>query len=255
MQERVKSIVLSIEHCAKVCDSYRKLHTAGTYVSAMYLVYALTSSIVKFLNSMKWERKFAAVAQRFSEHQEGIKSDLQIHVSIGITTANTKLSELNLSFSLLNQNVSMLMKVVFERLQTPKERDLSALVESREPRGIEAALKNDKLLEEVLAKANQKETFGMLQQKGGPGKGTDDKGVKKRTLDMIGTITELRKEVDKDVEQVLADNTFFDKKFEVMCKMQVEEMKHESDRVIGTLRAGPHNDIHHPVRCTLCLAT
>ncbi|RPD68326.1 hypothetical protein L226DRAFT_527321 [Lentinus tigrinus ALCF2SS1-7] len=176
--------------------------------------------------------KFTQVAQQFADHKAGIQFDLQIHASVGITTANVTLTAMSTSFTELNENVSKLMEVVFERMRTPEERDLLG--------GIDAVLKNDKLLEEVLAK-----------QKAGPRKDKDERGAKKRavpgqTLDAVLTVTDLRKEVNKDVEQVLADNKFFDQKFEAM-KMQVDEVKveirHESDRVIDTILAGPHERI------------
>ena len=64
--------------------------------------------------------------------------------------------------------------------------------------------------------------------------------------DKTKTISELRAEVGKDVEQVLADNKYFEQKFEVV-RMQVEEVKvsikRETDRVIDTLLSGPHERI------------
>ncbi|RPD68335.1 hypothetical protein L226DRAFT_346944 [Lentinus tigrinus ALCF2SS1-7] len=222
LKKRLGSIIDSIKRCAKVCDSYQKRPTA-----------------VKFFTSTKWQGKFTQVAQQFADHKAGIQFDLQIHASIGITTANVTLTAMSTSFTELNENVSKLMEVVFERMRTPEERDLSALV-AKEAGGIDAVLKNDKLLEDVLAK-----------QKAGPGKDKDEKGTKKRavpgqTPDAVLTVTDLRKEVNKDVEQVLADNKFFDQKFEAM-KMQVDEVKveirHESDRVIDTILAGPHERI------------
>ncbi|RPD72434.1 hypothetical protein L226DRAFT_154051 [Lentinus tigrinus ALCF2SS1-7] len=222
LKQRLGSIIDSIKRCAKVCDSYQKRPTA-----------------VKFFTSTKWQGKFTQVAQQFADHKAGIQFDLQIHASVGITTANVTLTAMNTSFTELNENVSKLMEVVFERMRTPEERDLSAFV-AKEAGGIDAVLKNDKLLEEVLAK-----------RKFGSGKDVDEKGTKKRvvpgqTPDAVLTVTELRKEVNKDVEQVLADNKVFDQKFEAM-KMQVDEVKveirHESDRVIDTILAGPHERI------------
>ncbi|KAI0699900.1 hypothetical protein C8T65DRAFT_296564 [Cerioporus squamosus] len=222
LKQRLGSIIETIKRCAKVCDSYQKRPTA-----------------VKFFTSTKWQGKFTEVAQQFADHKAGIQFDLQIHASIGITSANVTLTAMNTSFTELNENVSKLMEVVFERMRSPEERDLSVLV-SKEPGGLDAVLKNDKLLEEVLAK-----------QKTGAGK--DEKAMKrmKRAVpgqapDAVLTVTELRQEVNKDVEQVLADNKFFDQKFEAM-KMQVDEVKveikHESDRVIDTILAGPHERI------------
>ncbi|RPD69596.1 hypothetical protein L226DRAFT_575426 [Lentinus tigrinus ALCF2SS1-7] len=218
LKQRLGSIIDSIKRCAKVCDSYQKRPTA-----------------VKFFTSTKWQGKFTEVAQQFADHKRGIQLDLQIHASVGITIANVALTAMSTSFMELNENVSKLMEVVFERMRTLEERDLSALV-AKEAGGLDAVLKNDDILAEVLSK-----------QKTGSNK---EKGMKRRVMPGQSgaplTVTELRKEVSKDVEQVLADNTFFDRKFEAM-KIQVDEVKveirHESDRVIDTILAGPHERI------------
>ena len=195
---------------------------------------------------MKWKRVFQEVAQQFANHKAGIMLDLQIHDSLGM---NDNISKMNSSLKLLNENVSVLMDVVFERMPTSEERHLAEIIKSREPGGVETALKNDRLLQEMLAKTNQKETVEPFKQKGGSGKSKDDKDAKKHNGNMIGTVTELRKEVDKNVEQVLAENTLFDKKFDMMWKRQKDEI----DRVISTLRSGPHKAIHHPVSRTVNL--
>lgn len=161
---------------------------------------------------------------------------------------------MNTSFIELSENVSKLMEIVFERMRSPEERDLSALV-AKEQGGLDDVLKNDKLLEEVLAK--HKRGSGLERDK-------DEKWAKKsrRALpgqapDAVQTVTDLRREVNKDVEQVLEDNELFDQKFEAM-KKQVDEVivtvKHESDRVIDTILAslaGPQERIVDRVSRTL----
>ncbi|KAI0699891.1 hypothetical protein C8T65DRAFT_296383 [Cerioporus squamosus] len=216
LKQRLGSIIESIKQCAKVCDSYQKRPT-----------------VVKFFTSMKWQSKFTEVAQQFADHKAGIQFDLQIHASVGITTANVTLTAMNTSFTALNENVSKLMEVVFERMRSPEERSLSALV-SKEQGGLDALLEDDQLLEQVLE-----------EQKAGAGEDEDDNGVEPlvpgQAPGAVLTVVELRKEVNKEVEEVLAANEFFDQKFEAM-KMQVEEVrtviKHESDRVINAILAG-----------------
>ncbi|RDX50314.1 hypothetical protein OH76DRAFT_469327 [Lentinus brumalis] len=226
LKQRLGSIIETIKRCAKVCDSYQK-----------------RSTLVNFLTSMKWQGKFTEVAQQFADHKAGIQSDLQIHTSIGITTANVTLTAMSTSFTAFNENVSKLMEIVFERMRSPEERDLSAFV-SKEQGGLDAVLKNDKLLEELLSK--QKTDGGAGMDNGEKGAKNARRAMPGQALDAVLTVTDLRKEVSKDVEKVLADNTFFDQKFEAM-KMQVDEVKvkikHESDRVIGTILAGPHERI------------
>ena len=137
----------------------------------------------------------------------------------------------------LTENVGKLMEVVFERMRSPDEREVASLVASQ-PGGVEAALKNDALLEQVLAAQKLKDGKPGARRHGPGGAGAEE--------DKTKTISELREEVKKDVEQVLADNKYFDQKFEVV-RMQVDEVKvsirRESDRVIDTLLSGPHERI------------
>ncbi|EEB99695.1 hypothetical protein MPER_00578, partial [Moniliophthora perniciosa FA553] len=204
LRTRMGAIIDTIKHCAKVCDTYQKRHTA-----------------VKLFTSSKWQGKFAEVAQQFTDHKSGIQYDLQIHASDGIATANVTLTAMNTSISQLKDSVIELMKTVFERLRTPEERELSAIIDSQ-PGGADAVLKNNPLLEKILAK--QKTPKGDKPQ----------------------TVAGLQKEVMKGVDQVLAEEKFFEQKFNAM-RNQVDEVKvtvrHESDRVINAVLAGPHERI------------
>ncbi len=188
---------------------------------------------VKFFTSLKWQAKFTDVAQQFSDHKTAIQFDLQIHASVGITTANITLNTMSTDVGKLTENVGKLMEVVFERMRSPEEREVASLIASQ-PGGVEAALKNDVLLEQVLATQRSKDGKGARRHGGGAEE------------DKTRTISELRQEVNKDVEQVLAENKYFDQKFEVV-RMQVDEVKvsikRETDRVIDTLLSGPHERI------------
>ena len=189
---------------------------------------------VKFFTSLKWQGKFTDVAQQFADHKTAMQFDLQIHASVGITTANITLSTVSTDMSKLTQNVGKLMEVVFERMRSPEEREVASLVASQ-PGGVDAALKNDVLLERVLAAQKAKDGKGAARRHGA---GAEE--------DKTRTIADLRQEVTKDVEQVLADNKYFEQKFEVV-RMQVDEVKvsirRETDRVIDTLLSGPHERI------------
>ncbi|KAI0699896.1 hypothetical protein C8T65DRAFT_580831 [Cerioporus squamosus] len=222
LKRRMFAVIETIKRCAKACDTYHNRRT-----------------LYKFFASWKWEREFTEVAQQFVIHKKDIESDLQIHASIVVTKANTTLTAMSTSVTEIKETMSKLMKLVFERMRSPEERDLFVLV-SEESDGIDAFLKNDKLVEELLAK--HKTRVGI-------GKDKDEEGTKdlrRAAPDAVLTVIELRKEVNKEVEEVLADNNTFDKKFEAL-KTQLDEVKvvvrHESDRVIETLLAGPHERI------------
>ncbi|KAM5536716.1 hypothetical protein V8D89_009643 [Ganoderma adspersum] len=165
-------------------------------------------------------------------HSQDIQFQLQIHASVGIATANLTLTAMSKDMDKLVENIGRLMKEVFERMRSPEEREVASLVSSR---GLDAqrALENPKLLEQMIAIGKSKEEKALKR----PGDVEED-----RTM----TILELKREVNKDVEQIIADNQAFEQKFAIVQK-QLDEVKDEiqraSDRVIHTILGGPHEGI------------
>ncbi|KAF5347531.1 hypothetical protein D9758_014525 [Tetrapyrgos nigripes] len=203
LKTRMGAIVDTIKRCAKVCDTYQKRRTA-----------------VKLFMSSKWQGTFAEVAQQFAEHKSGIQFDLQLHISGKLGNANAMLVEMKTTMSQVKENITELMKTIFERLCTPEERELSERLASQG--GADVVLKNDRLLGEILKQ--QKTPKGNKQQ----------------------TATELQKEVEKGVDQILAEEKFFNSKFDAMLKQMEEDrgtIKRESDRVINAVLSGPHERI------------
>jgi len=174
------------------------------------------------------------MAEEFVSHQKALQFDLQIQISVEVTNASATLST-------LNENVTSMMKMVFERMQTPEERELANFVESKG--GVDAVLSDDELLDEV-AKNQQK-----AEEQSGI------KGIRPpdwKPLDL----PKLRKEVNKEVDTILAENSkIFEQRFEAVA-ISVKEVKgtiiRESDRVIETILAGigkgPHERILDKVR-------
>ena len=167
--------------------------------------------------SPKWEAKFTDVAQQFVRLRDEIKFDLQLHTSVGITTINADVSE-------VKEMVGNLMRVVFERMQSSEERDVASLV-AAQPGGREAVLKDDVLLGKVLAAHELRNRKGRGAKRYGAGAEEDKARM----------IAKLRRKVNKDVEQVLADNKCFDKWLEderiKVNKVDVSTRR-ETDRVI-----------------------
>lgn len=134
----------------------------------------------------------------------------------------------------LTNNVSKLMEAVFLFMQSPEEQELSAFVTANlgSP---EIVLQDDVLLQKVIS----------LQMKQKTSK-DDHAGNRDQSNTTVSTIFKLHHEVEKDVDQVIAENMYFDRKFEVM-RMHLDEMqatvKHEGDRVIDAVLAGPHDRI------------
>lgn len=192
--------------------------------------------LVKFFTSMKWKGTFTEIAQEFTDHKAGIQFDLSIHASVGISGANSTLSSMSVGVEQLNANIAKLMDVVFDSMRPSEERALSSLVTSR-PGGADAVLRDDNLLQHILDQ----------QQKKAQGS--------KKLPDTALTVAKLRREVDKDVDQVLKDNKFFEEKMGAVQR-QLDQVRvtitHESDRVIDAVLAGPHERIVDKACCHSC---
>ncbi len=220
---RMDDIIDSITRCAKVCDSYQKRRIAGA--NLFYCSSFVDAWTVKILTSSKWEIKFTDLAEQFSEHKSGLQLDLQIHASLTLSAASVTLST-------VNDNVAMIMKMVFELMRSPEERELMTFITSKG--GADTVIKDEALLSALLSKQKVK-------------KGR----AKPARAEPTFTAKDLRKEISKDVEQVLEDNArTFAQKFEAQ-RLQIEEVKvtviHESDRVIDAVLAGPHERIKDQV--------
>ncbi|KAI0630036.1 hypothetical protein C8Q77DRAFT_236077 [Trametes polyzona] len=205
--QRMGAIVDSIKTCAKVCDSYHKRNLT-----------------VKIFTSLKWQAKFTQIAQQFVDHRENLQFDLQMYASIGVASTNETLGT-------MSQNVETVTAMVFKLMQSPQERELAGFISGRAASG-EDVVNNNAFLEEVIEKGRPPTTDKNATATGG--------------LDAPLTVAVLRQEIGKDVDSVLAENRFFEQKFDAMC-VQLEEVKvtirHESDRVIDALQAGPHERI------------
>ena len=132
----------------------------------------------------------------------------------------------------LTDKVSQFMEYVFWHMQSVEERKLSTFILTNlgSP---EVVLKNDVLLQKAI----------LTQTKHESSKASDPAGKLVESDDAVPNIAELREEVDKDVDQVIADNKYFDHKFDSMQNFLRVTVRHESDRVITAILSGPHNRI------------
>ncbi|KAI0355808.1 hypothetical protein OH77DRAFT_1539828 [Trametes cingulata] len=207
LNQRIGGVVESIKACAKVCDSYHKRNLA-----------------VKIFTSVKWQAKFTEVAEQFVSHKSALQLDLQMYTSIGVASTNS-------SLAVMSQNIDKVMEMVFELMRSPEERELANFISSK-PGGTKGVLQNENLLKQVLARERSPKDSLV--------------GVGAGRVDAALTVASLQREVEKDVETVLSENTFFEQKFEAM-RMQLEEVKvtikHETDRVINAVLSGPHERI------------
>lgn len=185
---------------------------------------------------MKWQSKFAEVAGQFADHKQGIQFDLHIHMSVEMTKANETLAE-------VNENVKVMMKMVFEGMNTPEEKEIVSLTQGR---SVDAVLADDHTLKQILAKQS---------------KGKEEKGSG-RLKDGIPadasalTLGELKHELNQDIDTVLAENSkLFEQKFSAMelsLKEVKETIQRQSDRVIGEILAGVNAGPYELIRDKVC---
>jgi hypothetical protein len=196
---------------------------------------------VKFFTSLKWQGKFADVAAQFVTHKSSIESDLQLHISITVTNTHVLVSSVDEKINAM----TAMMELVFKKMQTYEEKELAAFAEQNG--GVEHVLENGVLLKKVLEKQKvpTKDDKGSTAAKGAP-----------TQTSMSLTVPELEKELRKDVETILAENTkAFDQKFgaiELSLREVHVTIQRQSDRVIeevlAGMNAGPHERIKDKVR-------
>jgi hypothetical protein len=196
---------------------------------------------VKFFTSLKWQGKFADVAAQFVTHRSNIESDLQLHISITVTNTHDLVSSVDDKIN----TMTVMMQLVFEKMQTSEEKELAAFAEQNG--GADHVLENGALLRKVVErqKSPTKDDKGSSAAKGAP-----------TQTSMALTVPELEKELRKDVETILAENTkAFDQKFgaiELSLREVHVTIQRQSDRVIeevlAGMHAGPHERIKDKVR-------
>jgi hypothetical protein len=127
--------------------------------------------------------------------------------------------------------MSAIMTLVFERMYSPEERELAALVASKG--GEKNIVADDAILGDVLSKSKSRSARMVKQKQDG-----DDADL---------TLSTLRKEIEKDPDEVVREDAkAFEQKFSAVLA-QLEEVKqvvrHEGDRVIAFIQGGPHERI------------
>ena len=169
----------------------------------------------------------------FDIHKSNLQSDLQFHTSITVTKTHGLVTSIDEKIN----NMNAMIEIVFARMQTPEERKLAAFAEKHG--GPERVLDSVGLMKEVLEKQN------VATKSDNSGKA---KGAPTQTS---LTLAEAEKEIRKDVDTILAENTTaFERKFgaiELSLREVNVTIQRQSDRVISTvlagMQAGPHERI------------
>jgi len=187
---------------------------------------------------MKWKSKFEGVVDQFEAHKKNLLADVQLYTSIIATRTHELLAS---EFT----NMKAMVSLAFDRMQTHEERELAAFAQKNG--GAERILENGKLTMQFLDMEKRVST-------------KDDKGPtsgKSGAPTRSGlTPAELKKEMSKDVDTVLEENTkAFDVKFgaiELSLREVNKTIQRQSDRVISEVLAGMHDGPHERIKDQVC---
>ena len=130
-----------------------------------------------------------------------------------------------------------IMLQLFQEFVTPEQKKLTAMVEER---GGDAVLKNEQVMKELVdAEPALTAPPGLDGRRDG---------------DHSFDIVELQSEIDSDPDEAIEKNAeSFSRKFDIQTRQIKEDItrvvKHEGDRIISAVTAGPHDRIVDPVRC------
>ena len=194
---------------------------------------------VKFFTSTKWKSTFERVVDQFEAHKTDLLADVQLYTSITATKTHELLAS---EFT----NMKAMVYLAFDRMQTHEERELAAFAQKNG--GPERILENGTLTMQFLdmeKKVSSKDDKGLTSGKGG-------------ALTRSGmTPAELKKEISKDVDTVLEENTgAFDRKFgaiELSLREVNKTIQWQSDRVISEVLAGMHAGPHERIKDKVCI--
>lgn len=164
---------------------------------------------------------------------------MQIHITLGVDTANLALTEMHRNISALDEKLNLIL--LFRRLETPREKELLAIIESQG--GVKACLNTDENLKE-LAAAYQKQKSSAIQVRTG--------GQASLPKDGQTFFAELRTDLKKDILEDLNNNmASFERKLEIQKEQIISSVTaavhREGDRVITAFASGPHDRLKDPV--------
>ncbi|KAG9086170.1 hypothetical protein FS749_003862 [Ceratobasidium sp. UAMH 11750] len=189
LDKKLEEIVGLINEFGNFCDVYYKHR-----------------SVVRFLRSAKYKEMLAGFAQSFTDMKRELESLVSQRTAMTVhRTADT--------VDAVAANVSQL--VAFMEIHTSKEREAEALVKSKG--GLEAVLKDDKLLAEVAQKLG----------------------------DQVNASVQYT--LRQDLTQQLKDNhALFNIKMQAVQEQITETVNRSTTMILMTLDAGPHELIHDP---------
>ncbi|KAI0666577.1 hypothetical protein C8Q78DRAFT_1058203 [Trametes maxima] len=204
-----------IKACANACDTYSKKRL-----------------LVKVLKSSSWDDKFQSFLTLFADRRKAFMFALDMHVGRAVDGANRKLDAVDKKLSAVLEYFSSL--VPLDQVQ------LREMVRNRG--GVEAVARDDNTLALLMKFAPSSRITGSSSTNSGLQADVGDYADRKA---LLGS---LREELADSADVAMQRNLeTFEGKFVMQQRRLMEEMKgvmhHESDRVIDSVMAGPHDRI------------
>ncbi|KZV94080.1 hypothetical protein EXIGLDRAFT_673437 [Exidia glandulosa HHB12029] len=216
MQRILEAAEKDIRDCSATCEKY--IHK---------------KFIVKLFDGSRWEARLSAFAEVFAARKAEFAFALNIHMAQGVDNLQNTMIDVTTHVHSTSDSTSMLL--LFRQLDSPKERELMQFIKDKG--GPKVCSENDKIFRELQDKMK-----GIRDPaSSGGGKSFREPSAAGEAMSMV------QNELRSDLGLALAnDRKNFDRKFSAV-QTKLEEMKHvirhNSDRVISAINAGPHDRI------------
>lgn len=222
IQERIKQTATDIKECANACDTYSKKNL-----------------VVKVLNSSDWDDTLKKFIALFAAHRKAFIFALSIHIAVVNDDTNRKIDK-------VDAKISMVL-TVFSNIMSPEQQEIDALVQKKG--GPTEVKKNNDAMKEML-----KFLSATAPVTNSRGRGRD--GVERNNSREEDDLAVVKQELSDTPELAIERNwEAFEGKFKMQLKALEDSLgglvRHEGDRVIEAVTAGPHDRIIDPVRSVL----
>ncbi|KAF8512112.1 hypothetical protein JB92DRAFT_2930249 [Gautieria morchelliformis] len=212
MQKLVEDTAQKIDDCGEVCSAYAK-----------------ESVIAKFFKSTVWVTQLAGVGKVFDDRRTEFQFALTMHTAVGMDTANITLEYVKGTMTAMNERMEMMFNIIAHTLS----REEQQLKEEAGSENIESILENETLLIRLAKDKLRGASSSATKRSKAEGKPY--------------TLEDLRKDLRTAPKEAIEKNMeAFEQKLSLQKKHITAEMNAMADRVIKSLKAGPHDEIDDP---------
>ncbi|KAK0187865.1 hypothetical protein F5146DRAFT_731520 [Armillaria mellea] len=225
----MKKIAQDIRNTGSVCEFYLK-----------------KSTISRIMKSTHHQGVFSEHVAILVKDREDLDKTLQIHIGVGVDSANAKLDNQEAMLNSIDrkiENLSEKMEKLFRQLETSRERDVQMFIKDKG--GVQNCIEHEDLLAQLIQKSG-KGYDDILGPQFASNKSLSDTREKARK--------ELRREWQEDVEKAFGKNM---KNFEKKLELQGRELRRQGQQlqdideamrmghaqILNAMKSGAHDRI------------